>query len=99
MTDFSNNLKQLRKQNNLTQLMLARELGISRSLISHYENAERTPSLAVARKISSYFNVSLDTLIGNDFSEKDFEQTLREIQNSNLGAAEIKNSYSTENNK
>lgn len=92
MTDFSNNLRQLRKQNHLTQLMLSKELGISRSLISHYENAERTPSLAVAKKISSYFKISLDTLIGNDF-----DQTFPEFQKNTLGAADTANPYSAEN--
>lgn len=94
MTEFSNNLKQLRKQNNLTQLMLARELGISRSLISHYENAERTPSLAVAKKISLYFKVSLDALIGNDF-----EQPLPDFQKNTLKASDITKPYSANNNK
>ncbi|NLM19687.1 MAG: helix-turn-helix transcriptional regulator [Clostridiaceae bacterium] len=93
MTDFSNNLKQLRKQNNLTQLMLAKELGISRSLVSHYENAERIPSLAVAKKISSYFKVSLDTLIGNDF-----EQPFLKSRKNSLEVADVKDPYSVENN-
>ncbi|HHU53666.1 MAG TPA: helix-turn-helix transcriptional regulator [Clostridiaceae bacterium] len=91
MTDFSNNLKQLRKQNNLTQLMLSKELGISRSLISHYENGERTPSLAVVKKISSYFKISLDALIGNDF-----DRAFIESQENTLGVADICNPYSDE---
>lgn len=64
MNDFQNNLRKLRINRNLTQKQLADELGISRSLISLYETGERLPSLKALLKISEFFKVSNDTLLG-----------------------------------
>ncbi len=64
MNDFQHNLRKLRKNRNLTQKQLADELGISRSLISLYETGERLPSLKALLKISEFFEISNDTLLG-----------------------------------
>lgn len=64
MIDFSQKLKTLREQRNLSQSELARHLHISRSMISSYETMLRMPSYDVLIKISSYFNVSIDYLLG-----------------------------------
>lgn len=64
-------LKIIRKQKNLNQLKVAMDLNISREALSHYENGKREPSLAMLRKLSEYFNVSIDYLInGEEFKKK-----------------------------
>ena len=60
---FSQKLKRLRKQHGLTQAQLASELGIGVSTIGMYESNIRNPSYEVLKKISNYFNVSIDYLI------------------------------------
>lgn len=60
---FSQNLKKLRKQHGLTQAQLANKLGIGVSTIGMYESDIRNPSYEVLKKISNYFNVSIDYLI------------------------------------
>lgn len=64
-------LKLIRKQKNLNQLKVATDLNISREALSHYENGKRSPDVQMLRKMSLYFNVSIDFLInGEDFKKK-----------------------------
>lgn len=66
---FSQKLKELRKQHGLTQAQLAKELGIGVSTIGMYESNIRKPSYMVLKKISTYFNVSIDYLINETKKE------------------------------
>lgn len=57
-------LKKLRLEHNISQTELAKQFNIARSTLSQYESNQRTPSDDIKLKISDYFNVSLDYLIG-----------------------------------
>lgn len=60
-------LTQLRKENNITQKELARQIGLKPSTISMYESGKRIPSLKTALKISSYFNIPIEQIkFGSD---------------------------------
>ena len=64
-------LKRIRKERGLNQLKVALDLNISREALSHYENGKRSPDIQMLRKLSEYFNVSIDFLInGEDFSKR-----------------------------
>ena len=64
-------LKKIRKERKLNQLKVAMDLNISREALSHYENGKRQPSIEMLRKLSEYFNVSIDYLInGEEFRKK-----------------------------
>ena len=64
-------LRIIRKQKNLNQLKVAFDLSISREALSHYENGKRSPDVEMLRRLSEYFNVSIDFLInGKDFVNK-----------------------------
>ena len=63
-------LKLIRKQKNLNQLKVALDLNISREALSHYENGKRNPDIEMLRRLSKYFDVSIDFLInGIEFGE------------------------------
>lgn len=64
-------LKMIRKQRNLNQLKVALDLNISREALSHYENGKRSPDVEMLRRLSEYFDVSIDFLInGEEFNKK-----------------------------
>lgn len=64
-------LKAIRKLKHLNQQKVALDLNISREALSYYENGKREPSLELLKKMSDYFNVSIDYLItGEDFQKK-----------------------------
>ena len=57
-------LKELRKDFNISQVTLAKELGVSKQCVSNWENDNILPSIDMLIKISKYFNVSTDYLLG-----------------------------------
>lgn len=65
MVDFGTRIKCLRKADNLTQSQVAQRLGVSKAVISSYENGTRQPSYTNLVKLSQLFKVSTDWLLGN----------------------------------
>ncbi len=66
MYNFGKRLKQLRKGIPLSQEQLAKRLGVTKSLISSYENDVRFPSCEVLLQLSRIFHVSVDYLLGQE---------------------------------
>lgn len=64
MINFSEKIKSLRQQNNLTQAVLAKKLGVTKSIVSAYENDLRRPSYEVLIQLARIFNVTTDYLLG-----------------------------------
>lgn len=64
MNYLPENLKFLRQANNYTQQQLSKELDLKRSVIGAYEEGRATPKIPTLQKLASFFNVSLDQLIG-----------------------------------
>lgn len=56
-------LKELRKQQNITQLKLAMDLGVNQNTISRYETGEHEADYKTLILIADYFNVSIDYLL------------------------------------
>ena len=61
---FGENLKSLRTKKGLSQTQLATKLWLNKSIISAYENEQRSPSLDALIKLSYEFNVSMEYLLG-----------------------------------
>lgn len=57
-------IKELRLENNITQEDLAKQVGVSTSMIGMYETGARKPSYEVLIKMANYFNVTTDHLLG-----------------------------------
>lgn len=62
--EFGGRLFALREENNINKTELAKVLNMSRSMITMYESGERMPSIEVLLKISDYYSVSIDWLLG-----------------------------------
>lgn len=62
--NFSARLRRLRENSGLSQTQLANELGVSRGSISFYENCDRTPDIMFLCRVSLYYGVSADWLLG-----------------------------------
>lgn len=66
MKNFSNKLKSLRQEKGLTQEQLAKQIFVSRTLITKYETGKAMPSKDNLEKIAQYFNVDISLLFNND---------------------------------
>ncbi|MBQ1935689.1 MAG: helix-turn-helix transcriptional regulator [Clostridia bacterium] len=64
MSKFSDVLTLLRKEENLSQHDLARNLGLTRSAVSMYETGQREPDFETLEIFADYFNVDMDYLTG-----------------------------------
>ena len=64
MGNFQNIFKRLRSSSGLTQVEMAKKLGISRSTIGMYETGAREPDFETLEKIADFFNVDTDYLLG-----------------------------------
>lgn len=56
---LTNNIKILRTQNEMTQEVLANEVGCTRQTINAIEKNKYSPSLLLAFKIANIFNVEI----------------------------------------
>ena len=57
------NLKKLRVKKDISQIELARILGVDRSFVSNVENGKNNPTLSTLRKIASALGVSTSKLL------------------------------------
>jgi len=63
-TSFSTNLARLRKEKKLSQKTVAKKLGVSQALLSHYENGIREPGLEFLYNSADLYGCSVDFLLG-----------------------------------
>lgn len=83
---FSSRIKSLRMERGLSLDKLARELDINKSRVGMWESNGTVPRRDILIKLSNYFEVSIDYLLGNDvlFSEDANNTKLLSLQR-NLG--------------
>ena len=78
--EFSERLKDLRKQARLTQVDVAEKLGISQPAYASWERRAKKPTQDNLVKIAQILNVSVDYLVGNS----DEENTNKELDDIEL---------------
>ncbi|MCM1540219.1 MAG: helix-turn-helix domain-containing protein [Blautia sp.] len=63
---LNENIKQLRLARNLSQVDLAKALGVTKQSVSNWENDNILPSIDMLIRLSGFFSVSTDALLGLD---------------------------------
>ncbi len=61
---FGETLKELRETKGIGQVELAKSIGVSKGIISLWENGLREPTLNNLVALAEYFCVSVDEIIG-----------------------------------
>ncbi len=64
--DFGEQIKSIRKKENLTQEQFAFKLNVSRQAVSNWENNKNLPDIEMLILMSNVFQISLDQLIKGD---------------------------------
>lgn len=75
---FQENLKRLMSSRNFSMKLFGEEVGMTAATLSRYLSGSRTPDLPYVVKIATYFNVSIDWLLGLNGDK--FEVLPKEIQ-------------------
>lgn len=85
METLGTKLKELRLEKGLTLKELSENLNITNVTLSRYENSLREPGIYALKKISNYFDISIDYLLGRtnertsvNYDGKDVQLILRE---------------------
>lgn len=73
---FSSRLSELRKERGLSQKEAAVKLGVSQALLSHYEKGIRECGLDFVVKVSEFYGVTCDYLLGKSDSRMGFNGEL-----------------------
>lgn len=66
---LSDNLKSIRKENNLSQEQLAEKLGVSRQAVSKWESGQSYPEMDKVLLICKLFNYNIDELMNENVKE------------------------------
>ncbi len=61
---FKYNLKELRLEKGLGQVELAKEIGVSKGVISLWENGLREPNMYSLILLAKFFKITIDELVG-----------------------------------
>ena len=83
-----NRIKQLREENNWTQLELSQKMDCAMSSIAMYEIGDRKPSMEVLIKLSEIFDCSIDYLLGK--SDIRNPEEVKKVQFANSGGLDTK---------
>ena len=59
-------LRELRKENNLTQEQLAEKFGVSSQRVSRWENGTTLPDLDILVELADYYNVEIQEIIDGE---------------------------------
>ena len=62
-TKFCNNLKEIRKSNNLTQKEVAIQLNVVESCYANWERGRTEPNISMLRKLAVVLKTSIEELI------------------------------------
>lgn len=85
---FGTRLHTLRKERKLRQEDMARQLGIARTTYAMYEQGNREPDYNTLIKLATFFEVSIDYLLGTteirqvtDLQDPELYQWFKDIKN------------------
>lgn len=77
MSLFSDNIRLLRNQTNISQQKLADDLIITRVRFAKYEEGKSEPPFEILKRISKYFHVSIDILLNVDLQKIPLDSLLK----------------------
>ena len=84
---LGDNIKLYREKNKMTQTELSEVLNVKPTTISKYESGALEPNIESLKKMAELFNISIDTLVGEDvfdISKINILEILREQKNMKL---------------
>ena len=67
--NLADNLKKIRKENNLSQEDLADKLGVSRQSVSKWESKQAYPEMDKVLQLCKMFNLNIDDLLNQDIND------------------------------
>lgn len=82
--NLAENLKRIRKENNLSQEQLAEKLGVSRQSVSKWESGTAYPEMDKVLQLAKLFNLNIDELLNQDIKEVSNEKQSKQAINKGI---------------
>lgn len=82
--NLADNLKRIRKENNLSQEQLAEKLGVSRQSVSKWEQGDSYPEMDKMLQIAKLFNLNIDDLLNQNIKEVNTEKQTKQAFNKGI---------------
>ena len=77
--NLSDNLKRIRKENNLSQEQLADKLGVSRQSVSKWESGQAYPEMDKVLQLCQLFNLNIDELLNQNIKDVNNKKQAKNI--------------------
>jgi transcriptional regulator with XRE-family HTH domain len=90
---FANRLRSLREAKALSQEELARQLNMGRTTVAMYETGKREPDFETLRRLTDFFGVSTDYLLGRTDDRSSSLQEPRSLRGDKLGINDDKDDW------
>ena len=71
-------LKELRKDNNLTQEQIADRFGVSQRSVSRWENGNTMPDISILIELADFYNVDLREILKGERKAENMDADLKE---------------------
>lgn len=78
LVKIGNNLRELRKENGLTQEMLAEKMGVARRTVSRWETGSNMPDLDILIDLSELYGADLRELLSGERKSETMDRELKE---------------------
>jgi transcriptional regulator with XRE-family HTH domain len=88
---FDDRLKKLREATHITQREAAKKIGMMPRTYASYENNEREPNSETLLKLSEFFNVSIDYLLGRNAPKDTNKPNAYEQEQNEINDLRLKN--------
>ena len=88
---FPERLKDLRKENGMTQIELATALGVSSGTVAMWETGKRKPSFEMLEKLTQVFDKRIDYILGA--SDDPTQAKLNDMEVAQLGNWAMQEEY------
>lgn len=82
--NLANNLKRIRKENNLSQEQLAEKLGVSRQSVSKWEQGDSYPEMDKMIQLAKLFNLNVDDLLNQNIKEVNTDKQTKQAFNKGI---------------
>ena len=79
--NLADNLKKIRKDNNLSQEQLAEKLGVSRQSVSKWESGQSYPEMDKVLQLCKLFKLNINELINENISDVVEKKAVNRISN------------------
>ena len=82
-SELANNIKRIRKANNLTQEEFADRLGRSKQAVSKWENGESYPDMAKIVQLCKVLNCTIDDILDDEIVSNTKQEKTTDTKDSN----------------